>query len=108
MASEALAEWVECCQNHMQGVLESLVLNMHFTDPPMLHIAIIFIMRLHIVVPGNRCLAHITTCVISGTSHSRHTMSIVDQLVLGPAELCTICSREDVWVGESLNGHRGC
>ena len=108
MASEALAEWVDCCQNHMQGVLKSHVINMHLLDLPRFHIAIICIMRIHIAVPGNRCLAHIPTCGISGTSPSRHTMSTVDQLVLGPAELCTICSRDDVWVGESLDGHMGC
>ena len=53
MASEALAEWVDCCQNHMQGVLKSHVINMHLLDLPRLHIAIIGIMRIYIAVLGN-------------------------------------------------------
>ena len=63
----------------LAGVLKTHVLNMHLPNPPNFHIARRCIMQTHTAVFGNRCLAHIPTCVICSTIRSLLSMSIVEQ-----------------------------
>ena len=60
-------------------VLKTHVLNMHLPNPSNSHIARRYIMRTHIPVFGNRCLAHFPACVICSTIRSLLSVSIVEQ-----------------------------